>query len=264
MSDPSDELARYNRDAWDHQVDQGQRWTRPVDGETIERARRGDWDIVLTPTKPVPKMWFGDLSQANVLCLASGGGQQVPILAAAGARVTVLDNSPRQLDQDQRVAEREGLSIQVILGDMRDLSPLADESFDLIVHPCSNCFVPEIQSVWKESFRVLKGGGSLLSGFVKPISFIFDENEATAGKLVVRHALPYSDESHLRPEELNKLREDGEPLMFSHSLEELLGGQLQAGLQLVDLYEDRDKSEPMSKYFPPYLATRSIKPISKA
>jgi len=30
-------------------------------------------------------------------CLASGGGQQGPVLAAAGAHVTVFDNSPRQL-----------------------------------------------------------------------------------------------------------------------------------------------------------------------
>lgn len=264
MSEPIDELADYNRKAWDHQVVAGQRWTQPVDGETIERARRGDWKIVLTPTRPVPSAWFGDLFEAKVLCLASGGGQQVPILAAAGAQVTVLDNSPRQLEQDQRVAAREGLSIQTILGDMRDLSPLADESFDLIFHPCSNCFVPEIQSVWEESFRVLQCGGALLSGFLKPVSFVFDETEASLGNLVVRHALPYTDESHLRPDELNNLRKDGEPLMFSHSLEELVGGQLQAGFQLMDLYEDRDESEPMSKYFSPYLATRSVKPVSKA
>lgn len=262
MTDPLDELAGYNRNAWDHQVEAGQRWTQPVNSETIARARRGEWEVVLTPTRPVPKSWFGDLRETQVLCLASGGGQQVPVLAAAGAHVTVLDNSPRQLEQDLSVAEREGLKIRAVLGDMRDLSHWADESFDLIFHPCSNCFVPEIKKVWEESCRVLKCGGALLSGFLKPISFVFDESEASHGKLVVRHALPYSDESHLRPEEIEKLRQDGEPLMFSHSLEDLLGGQLRAGLQLVDLFEDRDESEPMSQYFSPYLATRSIKPPS--
>ena len=94
---PLDPLARYNREAWDQQVENGQRWTQPVKAEVIARARKGDWEIVLTPSRPIPKNWFGSLSNAEVLCLASGGGQQVPILAAAGARVTVLDNSPRQL-----------------------------------------------------------------------------------------------------------------------------------------------------------------------
>ena len=40
----------------------------------------------------MPADWFGDLAGAPVLCLASGGGQQGPLLAAAGARVTVFDN----------------------------------------------------------------------------------------------------------------------------------------------------------------------------
>jgi 2-polyprenyl-3-methyl-5-hydroxy-6-metoxy-1,4-benzoquinol methylase len=70
-----------------------------------------------------------------VLCLASGGGQQGPILAAAGARVTVFDNSPQQLAQDRFVARREGLTLETVEGDMRDLSVFADVSFDLIVHP---------------------------------------------------------------------------------------------------------------------------------
>ncbi|MEV5357700.1 class I SAM-dependent methyltransferase [Streptomyces sp. NPDC052693] len=78
-----------------------------------------------------------------MLCLASGGGQQGPVLAAAGARMTVLDNSPRQLEQDDTVAAREGLDLRTVLGDARDLSPFPDASFDLIVHPVSNLFIPE-------------------------------------------------------------------------------------------------------------------------
>jgi len=49
-------------------------------------------------------------------------GQQGPILAAAGADATVFDNSPRQLQQDCQVAEREGLDLRTVEGDMRDLS----------------------------------------------------------------------------------------------------------------------------------------------
>src|SRR5450432_2177365 len=121
------DVRAYNRGAWDSAVEAGNRWTLPVDAETIARARRGDWSIVLTPNKAVPRAWFGDLSQKRVLCLASAGGQQTPILAAAGARVTVLDNSPRQLGRDREVAVREGLEIVTVEGDMAKL-PFADAS----------------------------------------------------------------------------------------------------------------------------------------
>src|SRR6185295_10899839 len=97
------DVASYNRRAWDRQVEQGNRWTVPVGPNVIAAARRGDWSVVLTPTIPVPRDWFPALAGLNVLCLASGGGQQGPILAAAGARVTVYDNSPKQLACDREV-----------------------------------------------------------------------------------------------------------------------------------------------------------------
>ena len=131
------DIRDYNRTAWNSEVAKKNEWTVPVTSEAIARAREGDWSVVLTPEAPVPRDWFGDLTGAKVLGLASGGGQQGPILAAAGADVTVFDNSPAQLGQDQLVAERDGLSIETVEGDMRDLSRFADNSFDLIFHPVS-------------------------------------------------------------------------------------------------------------------------------
>ena len=93
------DIREHNRVAWDALAEKGDRWTVPVLREAIEAARKGLWDIVLTPTKPVPRSWL-DVTGRQVLCLASGGGQQGPILAAAGATVTVLDNSPKQLERD--------------------------------------------------------------------------------------------------------------------------------------------------------------------
>ncbi|MDL1879319.1 SAM-dependent methyltransferase, partial [Cytophagia bacterium CHB2] len=81
----------YNRAAWNREVTRGNRWTIPVSSSVIAAARQGQWEIILTPSKPVPRSWFPELRDCNLLCLASGGGQQAPILAAAGARVTVLD-----------------------------------------------------------------------------------------------------------------------------------------------------------------------------
>ncbi|MEZ0276700.1 MAG: class I SAM-dependent methyltransferase, partial [Roseimicrobium sp.] len=155
---PVDILA-YNREAWNRRVAQGNEWTVPVSAEAIARAREGEWSIVLTPLKPVPSDWFPGLRGKKVLGLAAGGGQQGPLLAAAGAEVTIFDNSPAQLAQDAAVAEREKLSLNTLQGDMADLSVFEDETFDLIVHPCSNCFVPDIKPVWREAFLVLKPGG---------------------------------------------------------------------------------------------------------
>src|SRR5947209_20625911 len=146
------DIFAYNRRAWDRRAERGNRWTVPAGPEAIAAARRGDWQVVLTPTRPVPRGWFPDLAGLDVLCLASGGGQQGPVLAAAGAAVTVLDASPAQLARDRLVADREGLEVRTVQGDMADLSAFDDGTFGLVFHPCSNCFVPEVRPVWREAF----------------------------------------------------------------------------------------------------------------
>lgn len=254
------DIREYNRTAWNRQVDEGNRWTVPVSPEGVAAARRGEWEIVLTPTKPVPRAWFPSLDGTDVLCLASGGGQQGPILAAAGANVTVYDNSPNQLRREREVADRDGLTIRTIEGDMRRLDAFADESFDLIVHPCSNAFVPDVRPVWKEAYRVLRRGGSVLSGVTNPLFYIFDDAAAVdRGELIVRHAIPYSDLTSLTDEERRRYTDKGEPLCFGHSLDDLIGGQIDAGFAVTGFYEDSDPSHPLGKFIPAYFATRATK-----
>jgi ubiquinone/menaquinone biosynthesis C-methylase UbiE len=254
------DIREYNRNAWNMEVERGNEWTRAVTPEVIAAAREGVWEVLLTETKPVPREWFPELVEANVLCLASGGGQQAPILAAAGARVTVLDNSPKQLEQDSKVAEREGLMLKTIEGDMADLSAFADESFDLIFHPCSNLFIPDIRPVWKEAFRVLRRGRLLLAGFLNPVLYLFDEGLTESGVIQVRHKLPYSDLNSLTTEECQQLMLRNEPLQFGHSLQDQMGGQTDAGFVITGVYEDRHRTLPVAEYTPTYMATRAFKP----
>jgi SAM-dependent methyltransferase len=253
-------VREYNQKAWDKEVEQGNEWTVPVSSDLIAAARQDQWTVVLTETKPVPREWFPELKGQDVLCLASGGGQQGPILAAAGANVTVLDNSPHQLRQDRSVAEREGLALRTIEGDMADLSMFSAESFGLVFHPCSNLFVPEVRPVWREAYRVLRPGGVLLAGFLNPVLFIFDYDLSERGVLQVRHALPYSDLTSLSEAETEQLLEKGEPLTFGHTLEEQIGGQLEAGFVITGFYEDRHQEEAIARYTATYLVTRAIKP----
>ncbi len=255
------DLRAHNREAWNRRVGQGNTWTVPVGPEVTAAARQGQWEILLTPTRPAPHAWFPELRGCDTLCLASGGGQQGPVLAAAGANVTVFDNSPRQLAQDRRVAERDGLQIRLVEGDMRDLSVFPDGSFDLIVHPVSNIFVPEVLPVWREAYRVLRPGGALLSGITHPALYIFDLEQWDRGVLEVKHPLPYSDLESLSPEAQARYREQGEPFEFSHTLETQIGGQLEAGFLLAGFYEDIDNEEDnlLNRYMPTFFATRAVK-----
>ncbi len=177
----------YNSKVWDKKVQEGVVYTKPVGHELIDESKRGNWEITVTTQRSVPRHWFPQsLSGINVLCLASGGGQQGPILAAAGAVVTVVDISEKQLEQDALVAKREGLQLTTMKGDMTDLSFLEDSTFDLIVHPVSNVFVENILPVWKEASRVLKEGGTLISGFTNPLLYLFDDDKEDKGILDVQ------------------------------------------------------------------------------
>lgn len=259
------DLHEHNRQAWNRQVDRGNRWTLPATPQTIADARGGDWAVMLTTMRAVPRDWFpADLKGCDLLGLAAGGGQQMPILAAAGARVTVLDASERQLDQDRLVAERDSLEIRTERGDMADLSRFADASFDLVFHPCSNCFVESILPVWREAFRVLRPGGSLLSGFTNPLVFLFDAGAPGDKALELRYSLPFRETVDLPEEKRRAYIERQEPLLSSHTLEEQIGGQLAAGFLLAGMYEDSDQDCPLARYMPIYLATRAIKPADPA
>ena len=257
--DPTD-VRRYNAMAWDKAVERASRWTQPVTAEEIAAARAGAWAIVLTPTVPVPRAWFPRLDGWAVLCLASGGGQQGPILAAAGARVTVFDNSPQQLAQDRFVARRDTLDLVTVEGDMRDLSVFADECFDLIVHPVSNVFVPDVRPVWREAFRVLRPGGAMLAGFCNPVMYIFDQERLDEGELIVRHKIPYSDLTSLADAERARYTDDMQPMEFGHTLEDQIGGQVDAGFLLAGFYEDTWPGTLLNDYLPTYIATRGLKP----
>ena len=256
------DIRTYNARAWDKAVERESRWTVPVTPEEIVAVRRGAWQIVLTPTQPIPRTWFPPLTGADVLCLASGGGQQGPILAAAGAHVTVFDNSPQQLAQDRHVARRDGLTLATVEGDMRDLSAFADASFDLIVHPTSNLFVPDVRPVWRECYRVLRLGGVLLAGFCNPILYLFDQELADDGVLQVRHALPYSDLTSLTDAERAAYLDELQPLEFGHTLTDQIGGQIDAGFSLTGFYEDSWPGVKLNEYTPTYIATRAVKPMA--
>ncbi len=243
-----------NAETIDRWIEEGWEWGTPIDHEIYEKAKSGEWDVVLTPTKPVPHAWFGDLKGKKILGLASGGGQQMPIFAALGAECTVFDYSPKQLESERLVAEREGYEIRIIRGDMTKPLPFEEGEFDLIFHPVSNCYIEDVKSVWKECFRVLKPGGYLIAGTDHYVNYIVDEDERT-----IVNALPFNPLKN--PEYMKLLERDDAGVQFSHSLEEQINGQLEAGFQLLNLYEDVNGEGYLNDLnIPTFLAMRSVKP----
>ena len=185
-----------NRKTIDRWVDDGWEWGKPISREVYAAAKNGQWDVKLTPVKFVPHDWFGDLKDRRVLGLAAGGGQQMPIFAALGAKCTVLDYSEKQLESERMVAQRESYDITIVRADMTKRLPFDDNSFDLIFHPVSNCYVYAVLPIWRECARVLKPGGRLLAGLDNGFNYAFDEDET---KII--NTLPFNpleDEDQMR------------------------------------------------------------------
>lgn len=253
------DIVEHNKNAWDAQSSSGEgEWSQPVGSDVIDKARAGQFEIILTPNRAVPVSWFGDLAGQDVLGLASGGGQQVPVLAAAGAQVTNFDNSPEQLARD-----REGLDLVCEQGDMMDLSRFAADSFDLIFNPVSTIFVPDVEKVWHECARILRPGGRLMTGCMNPDFYLFDHEAIEAGgPLEVRFRLPFADPEHLTPAELQSRIDRNLAIEFGHSLDAYLGGLLRAGLLIHDFYEDdwNDEATPLNAYRKVSFAVLARKP----
>lgn len=252
------DYVEFNSRMWDEWSAKKNIWTQPISHEDFLRSKQTELKIYLTPQKPVPACWFQGLGK-KVLGLASGGGQQGALLSAHGYEVTIMDNSLRQLKADRLVAEREGYAITLVKADMSKPFPFEDESFDWIINPVSNCYIEELQTMWQEAYRVLRRGGALMTGFTNPIVYMFADEDVEPGAttpLACKFPLPYNGRVL---EALGRIVTEDEGYQFSHSLETQLGGQLQAGFLIKDLYEDREPDNRLAKFTSLYIADLAVK-----
>ena len=218
-------------------------WSACAKPEQLQSARMGLLAIPLG-NDVIPDAWLGDLRGKRVLCLAGAGGLQAPLLACAGADVTVFDLSQRMLDKDREVADREKLSIQIERGNMCDLSRFADESFDLVLNPPSLFYVPDVMPVFREVYRVLKRGGCFIMVSFNPIAYVCDwDADADYYKAVNR--MPYRSTDHA---------EQGDWIEYGHTMESYIGGQLACGFVLTG-YKECQMDDITELYF----ATKAVK-----
>ena len=254
----------HNRRAWNRLSGPHCPWSIPADDDRIAAARRGEFEITVAGPRAVPREWLGEPSGQSVLCLGAGGGQQAPVLAAAGYCVTLLDISDAQLALDREVCTRHALDVRIEQGTMTDLSRFDSSSFDLIVNPVSNPYISDVRQAWREAARVLAPGGRLIAGSINPLLYLFEENEGEDGKgLTVVHRLPYVESESLDEHDL-ALAVQGEMVFtWSHSLEDIIQGQIDAGLIIAGLYESKrtdTRAPSINRYAPTYIVTMAEKP----
>lgn len=239
----------------DRWVEEGWEWGKPITHEEYLNAEKDIWDVLLTPTKSMPKEWIGDIKGKKLLGLASGGGQQMPIFSALGAECTVLDYSSAQIESEKMVAQREGYSINILQYDMTKPLPFEDESFDIIFHPVSNCYIEEVETVFKECYRILKKGGIFICGLDNGINFIVSDDE----KQII-NKLPFNPLKN--EDQMAELQKNDCGYQFSHTAQEQIGGQLQAGFMLTNIYEDTNGEGYLHELnIPSFWATRAVKPL---
>jgi SAM-dependent methyltransferase len=215
-----------------------------------------------------PMGWLGgSVKGKQLLCLAAGGGRQSAIYATAGAEVTVVDISPAMLELDRQVAIRRGLSLRLLQASMDRLDMLADASFDVVVHPVSTCYVPDVMSVFREVARVLRPGGIYVSQHKSPVSLQASHHRDGAGCYRIEHSY-YRRDAIPGPSQESaaskRLRERG-AVEYLHRIEELIGGICRNSMVIEDFIEPmhaeesagRDTFADRARFIAPYLRIKA-------
>lgn len=259
----SESTAAKNRDAWDAKS-RDPRFT--FSGNLPESRQQA-----LAAVDP----WLraeGELQGRSVLCLAAGGGTHGPLHVLAGADVTVVDFSPKQLQYDRKIADDLGIALITIEASMDNLSSISDESFDAVIHPVSLCYVKHIEPVYREISRVLKPGGLYISQQKQPASLqasAFEDSSSSlfanrnAGGYVLEH--PNVDGLPL-PAMAGQVswRESGTQ-EFVHPVQALLGGLCDTGFLIEaitepprgDAWAPEGTAEHRARFLPPYIRIKA-------
>lgn len=223
----------------DELVENNVDWTACATPEEMQNAREGKLSVKFFE-KEIPADWLKDIKGKKVLCLAGAGGLQAPLLACAGADVTVLDLSDKMLAKDRQIAAAEHLDIKIEKGNMCDLSRFADGSFDYILNPTSLMYVPDVKPVFKECYRVLKGGGVFIMMAPSPINYLCDYvDDEKVGYYKAVNRMPYCS---------TDVDSTSSWIEYGHTMEAYLSGQLECGF-VIDGYVECQMEDITELYF---------------
>ncbi|MCB1023754.1 MAG: class I SAM-dependent methyltransferase [Acidobacteria bacterium] len=234
-----DSIAEYNRARWKALAEADALFTRPH----LDLDRDSALELVDKNQR------FGAIDKKTVLCLAGGGGQQAAAFALLGADVTVFDLSDEQLKRDEQVAEHYRVELKTFEGDMRDLSRLEADTFDIVYQPYSLNFVPDAASVFRQVARIVKKGGIFYLSCANPFTMEMDQNDWNGDGYVLKK--PYlggaritsNDQDWVYNKDLKAAIPN--PVEYRHTLGDLINGLTESGF-VIFAVSDTENFHPNS------------------
>ena len=230
-----DDIAAVNERHWEWAVKKRAGCTVPwldLDPTLLRQHASGELETAPEPLDEIyPADVFANAEGKDVLCLATGGGQQSAVFGLLGARVTVFDLTQGQLEGDRRAAAHYGYELTTVQGDMRNLSLLADDSFDLVYQGNSMAWVPDVRQVYLGVVRVLRAGGTYRVDFTNPATEFVDWNGWDGESY--RVTVPYAE-----TERVEQSGGDGpDSIQFRHHMSDIFNGLLELGLSIQQVQD---------------------------
>ena len=154
--------AERNQRAWDEQSELYQSLHGPQLAESGGLA----WGVWQLPESELRVL--GDVHNRDVLELGCGAAQWSIALAAAGARVTGLDLSARQLEHARALMAQARVDFPLVHASA-EATPFADSSFDIVFCDHGAMTFADPHRTVPEAARVLRPGGLLAFSMHTPI-----------------------------------------------------------------------------------------------
>ena len=254
-----DDISETNRVRWNELAGANVEYSRPFLNFTIEEAEKHVYRHGI----------LKNMAGKQVLCLASGGGQDSVAFGMLGAEVTVLDLSDVQLERDRQAAIHHGLQTKTIQGDMRDLSVFPDEQFDVVWQVYSLNFIPSVEPVMREVRRVLKPAGIYFLQFANPFAIGIDEEKWDGQAFPLNSFYLDGEDISMSFPNWDVKQPDGStvtrlsPHEYRHNLGTVLNGMVSNGFILLGLWEREEKGvevQPgswahLARIIPPWFST---------
>lgn len=192
---------------------------------------------------------LGDVRGLRILEVGCGGGQCSIAFARQGAVAAGLDLSDEQLAYARRLAEQEGVAVQLVQGSAEDLSAFANGAWDLVFSAFAFQYVADMPRCLAECSRVLRSGGRLVFSLDHPFRDCFIDFETPDGReeMSIVPARSYFDNSPLQWNWGNTgIRMASHHFSIGHWTEMLAG----AGFQVRRILEPAPPTDMLDEIWP--------------
>ena len=220
-----------NKEWWEKMAAEQNGFTLPwleLDPAVVYQLADGQLKKAPPPLNDIyPLSVLSDVKGKDVLCLASGGGQQSAVFGILGANVTVVDIGDGQLGGDKKAAQHYGYKVTTFQGSMTDLSMLNDNSFDLVYQAPSMGYISDVKQVNTEVARILRSGGLYRADAQDPLAQFIDEFWDGKGYKIT---VPYAVRERKRAEDKNVIE-------YRHYIDETFNGLIGCGFTIEGVYD---------------------------